>query len=326
MSKLNRLSGFCNLKKFSCFRFRLFENSFGHLPSLQSLNLCQCDWSEFGVHWLDYLHGLIELGIDKPINFTHVDLGALVNLQRLYVYGFPYLNILKTVNKASLCYLEIWDSYKSLDINKVFSIIRQFKKLDNLNLKNFEFNDFDISTLLSGLTGIKCLSVDGCTIKKIKLNIDSLVSDPRIVKNQQPRNQEKPESESIAIFPRLEKLTLKNIFLASVYRHMFREMTNLTYLDLSWNRLEYLPDGVFAHLVNLVELLIAWNKLTRVSETTFGGLVQLRKLDLRYNPLRNFHPSVLSHAINLERVDLSGCAKLDNLDALKEVYKDKITL
>lgn len=319
---IKRLSGLYHLRKLKCSRFRLSEHSFGHLPSLQKLVLRECDWSEIGEHSLDSQQNLRELCIQKPINFTHVDLSALVNLNKLVLECLDSFKILETCNKDSLCELDLRNTYqdeKTEAIEAVLEMLPRFENLEILSVSRFRVDCFDIS-LLSGLPSLKCLSINSFKKETIKLNSDLYISE---IKTENKQHHSEPR------LPRLEKLELRYCCLKSVNRDMFRELSGLKLLDLSFNKLECLLDGVFSDLVNLEEFSIAHNEISRVSEGIFAGLVKLRKLNLDFNPLKSLEPSAFSHMTNLEEVSLIldyeiELQNLDALNALEAFYKDKI--
>lgn len=309
--KLNHLSGLSQLNELILKAFRLNPNSFGHLPSLRTLKLINCDWSKFGEHSLDSLTSLRDLSISRPFNFTNqLDLSALVNLKNLYLHNCPStLEILENVNH-DLIDLKIFNPSGGFLFNMLLRKLGRFEKLESLRLVHIDIHDFDINWLTNH-PNLKYLEITSCKIKTITLNRDSCDSEAKIKDNKQ------------RIFPRLERLCLENNDLESLHRDVFREFSCLKTLDLSDNQLECLPDGVFADLANLEELLIWNNSITKVSGATFAGLVQLRTLDLSFNPLESLEPSAFEDMKNLEKFRLVF-TNLSNRDVLQKVYMDKI--
>lgn len=280
----------------------MFQASFGYLPSLRSLYLNQCDCSEFGRSSLEtFKTSLRELHILDCVSIAHVDLSVLKRLKKLCIRNVSSVEFLETVNKDSLCELDLNKSFRRHKIEWVFEKIRRFEKLETLNLSYNQIEEFDINWL-SGFAFLKCISVNYCQMKTIKLS---------------------SEAERI---PRLEKLDLSNNLIDRVAKDMFCELACLKSLDLSKNKLESLPDGVFADLISLEKLSISHNRITQVCVGTFVGLVSLRELSLACNPLRDLDPHALSHMNNLEKVHLNG-TNLDNGDAMiaiREFYANKL--
>ncbi|XP_055356843.1 uncharacterized protein LOC129601928 [Paramacrobiotus metropolitanus] len=123
---------------------------------------------------------------------------------------------------------------------------------------------------------------------------------------------------SLAGLPRLQQLllghnsfqdlTATNIFQGALYR-------NLTFLDLSYNNLHYLPIGVEPFADSLEELVLRGNRL-RLPEmynlsgksyvTGFEKFKNLRRLDLSYNHLLKLNSVYLSRIKRLQSLNL-GC-------------------
>ncbi|KAI5615700.1 protein ELFN1, partial [Silurus asotus] len=63
-----------------------------------------------------------------------------------------------------------------------------------------------------------------------------------------------------------------------------KNYSKLTHLDLSYNRIAKLPDGVFSALGSLENLSLSGNKLRTLKNETFADLKKLKTLDLDDNP------------------------------------------
>lgn len=249
-------------------------------------------------YWLDSLSNLTELYINDS---KHVDLSALVNLKKFnFVLCNATLKILDTVN-PDLIDLTIFNSLANFSFDQLLRQLRRFQKLESLHLEFFYINDFDINWLANHLN-LKCLVLNECNIKRKIINRDSYISEKLMNNDCEQR-----------MLPRLEKLSLFNSSLESINRDMLCELSCLKSLDLSYNKIKSLPDGVFADLVNLEELFLKGNHLSQVSQATFAGLVQLRTLDLSQNSLESLDPSTFEHLTNIEQVYLYHM-KLTNRD------------
>lgn len=196
----------------------------------------------------------------------------------------------------------------SLKSEKELKIIRRFENLESLNISITKIKYFDINWLL-GLTRLTSLRISNCEIKTIKFTSDSSISE-----GQQSSQEQQSQSSRL---PRLEKL---NLAFDELNRDMFRGLTCLKLLNLSFNKLKCLPDGVFADLVNLEELVLMYDEITQVSEATFAGLVQLKTLYLSNNPFKRIDPSTFVNMMNLQDVYLDY-KNLTNFDALEELFK-----
>ncbi|XP_044311666.1 toll-like receptor 3 isoform X2 [Varanus komodoensis] len=78
----------------------------------------------------------------------------------------------------------------------------------------------------------------------------------------------------------------------------FKDLVNLTFLDVSHNHLSSAKLGSLPQLENLQELVLSQNKITELKNKDFYflGNSSLRRLDLSLNPLKEFDPDCF-HAI-----------------------------
>ncbi len=83
---------------------------------------------------------------------------------------------------------------------------------------------------------------------------------------------------------------------------MFSGLSRLTFLDLHYNQISVLSEGVFSGLNQLTSLDLSGNRISVLSEGVFSGLNQLTSLDLSGNRI-----SVLSEGV------FSGLSQLTNL-------------
>jgi hypothetical protein len=90
------------------------------------------------------------------------------------------------------------------------------------------------------------------------------------------------------LFGHLPLLTfsLRTTRFSEVTTKTFSSLTRLQYLDLSSNKIIYIPDGAFDKLVDLRELYLAQNRIQTIGEQTFGEnlMVTLKVLRLGSNP------------------------------------------
>ena len=93
---------------------------------------------------------------------------------------------------------------------------------------------------------------------------------------------------------------------------MFKELRNLTYLDMSWNQPINFNSTPFMKLEYLEDLYLGGCRLQNLSDTMFTGLSNLLKLDLRWNHLHHLPSRVFVRLTNLKVLDLS----YNNLDHL----------
>ncbi|KGM97620.1 hypothetical protein Z956_01240 [Clostridium botulinum D str. CCUG 7971] len=81
--------------------------------------------------------------------------------------------------------------------------------------------------------------------------------------------------------------------------------SNVTELDLTVNRIEDLPKGVFDNLNQLTCLKLTVNKLKTLPEGIFDKLLNLKKIDLERNKLENLPKGIFNKLTKLETLILS---------------------
>ncbi|XP_071445943.1 toll-like receptor 6 [Hetaerina americana] len=92
---------------------------------------------------------------------------------------------------------------------------------------------------------------------------------------------------------------------------IFRDLYTLQILDLSYNRLESLPPGIFAPCSNLHTLILSQNKLTRIDARALNGLFVLSLLSLDNNQIQRLDPESLTNCTALQDLNLNGNALKD---------------
>ncbi|KAF5290884.1 hypothetical protein FQA39_LY14564 [Lamprigera yunnana] len=86
---------------------------------------------------------------------------------------------------------------------------------------------------------------------------------------------------------------------------LFRYSTNLRLLDISQNNLEYLPIGIFQNLKNLKYLYMWSNKFSTLNTKTFEDLENLEILELRNTNLESLPDDIFYSLINLRMISLA---------------------
>jgi len=123
------------------------------------------------------------------------------------------------------------------------------------------------------------------------------------------------------------KLDLSYNNLTSLPEGIFDKLVNLVYFDLSYNKLKSLPEGIFDKLVNLVVFDLSYNKLKSLPEGIFDNIVNLEGLYLNNNHIGSLPEGIFDKLVNLVDFDLTY-NKLkslpegifDNLVNLKGLY------
>ncbi|CRK99841.1 CLUMA_CG013144, isoform A [Clunio marinus] len=94
-----------------------------------------------------------------------------------------------------------------------------------------------------------------------------------------------PENAS-AVFPNLERYQAKRCSILEVHYSNFIGLPKLQMLDLSGNQIEILQDDVFKDLTSLELLQLSYNKIENINERNFNGLGNLELLELGHNQLQ----------------------------------------
>lgn len=95
---------------------------------------------------------------------------------------------------------------------------------------------------------------------------------------------------------------------------IFKNMTALQHLDLSWNLLTTIPDNVFIDLPRLKYLILSHNPIVYISGQAFHGFKALRNLQLSHTGIKQLHAgysgssSILKGLTAMEELDLSSNA------------------
>ncbi|XP_052759060.1 toll-like receptor Tollo [Galleria mellonella] len=88
--------------------------------------------------------------------------------------------------------------------------------------------------------------------------------------------------------------------------YTFTFYTQLTILDISYNRIQELGSKNFENNMDMTNLNVSHNMLKRLDKDTFMGLKRLIDLDLSDNEISNIHAQTFKDLSMLERLDLSN--------------------
>ena len=83
-------------------------------------------------------------------------------------------------------------------------------------------------------------------------------------------------------------------------------LTNLTFLDISNNRLADLPNNCFIDFDQIITLKADFNNITYLKNGVFRGMVKLYKLNLSHNQIDDLVNGVFNSTKNLMEIDLSN--------------------
>ncbi|XP_045770879.1 protein artichoke-like [Maniola jurtina] len=88
--------------------------------------------------------------------------------------------------------------------------------------------------------------------------------------------------------------------------YTFTFYSQLTILDISYNRVQDLGSKNFDNNMEMTHLNVSHNTLKRLDKDTFVGLKRLIDLNLSNNDISNIHPQTFKDLAVLERLDLSN--------------------
>lgn len=88
--------------------------------------------------------------------------------------------------------------------------------------------------------------------------------------------------------------------------YTFAFYTQVTILDISYNRIQDLGSKNFESNIEMTNLNVSHNRLKRLEKDTFIGLKRLVDLDLSDNEIRSVHAQTFKDLSVLERLDLSN--------------------
>nr|ABK88278.1 toll-like receptor [Carcinoscorpius rotundicauda] len=102
----------------------------------------------------------------------------------------------------------------------------------------------------------------------------------------------------------VKKLIFERRTRGSVFVSLFKDLTSLESLNLSWNEISFLPEGIFQNLINIKSLQISNNQFKTVPEDIFQPLSNLENLDLGSNKLARLPKYLFSNLSKLKRLYL----------------------
>lgn len=97
------------------------------------------------------------------------------------------------------------------------------------------------------------------------------------------------EESEIVSLKRLQELRLQHNNITDLSRETFNGLITLRILNISYNNIQYLPEGTFASTKELREIYLNNNLLIDLARGVFHRLEQLLILDLSSNQLRSTH-------------------------------------
>lgn len=94
----------------------------------------------------------------------------------------------------------------------------------------------------------------------------------------------------------------------------FKACTNLTLLDLSYNKIENIPFDIFHSNVHIETLLLGGNQIKQIDTTLLYPIWQLKRLELQNNKIQDMSPVIFKKSRSIEILKLQS-NELKDLDA-----------
>lgn len=259
----------------------------------------------------------IEGSFDQFSNLEILDLSNNL-IEKITGNNFKDLKELKKLNLEAN-FLEGLDGglltgLKSLKIlnlqaNRIFFISSgTFENSRNLEYLNLAFNRLQklYARIFNPLVNLKDLYLNNMRINSIE--DEAFLGLERLTKLS--LKDDHLENISKNTFKGLRGLT--HLDLRQSFKHMenitFYELKNLQMLDLSYNDLKSLEEGVLSNQKHLKTLVLDGNRFEDVQKfsTSTKELKELNEISLRNNNITRFSQSSFFNYINLKKLDLSS--------------------
>lgn len=121
----------------------------------------------------------------------------------------------------------------------------------------------------------------------------------------------------------LQKVTFRSCNISVIHMDTFLKLANLTYLDLSGNKITTLHIHTFKESKQLMILYLTKNNIRKIENGLFQNLESLMKLDIGYNKLERIERHAFVHNEALQYLDLRG-NNLTELDG--NIIKELVSL
>lgn len=132
---------------------------------------------------------------------------------------------------------------------------------------------------------------------------DSTVEAIIVMKKHQVKNLPEDIGEK---FANLQKLTVTSCSVALINNKHFRNLSELSILNLRKNEIATIESDAFKDLLKLNVLNLGHNKIQNLHPTLFISLINLKSLNLNDNFIENLDAKIFDSLVQLRSVSLSG--------------------
>ncbi|XP_066507030.1 toll-like receptor 8b [Hoplias malabaricus] len=231
------------------------------------------DLSRNNVYYInpDNLHAV---GNITCLNFSYNDISS-------------YLNGTEFVHFPKLKYLDLSHNRVYLRLKSAFSELKELEILDLSHNKHY-FEIAGVSHTLAFLEHLEHLKILNLSWNEINTLSDKTLNSSSLKDLNFQGN-------------RLDIMWKKD----KGFKNLFRFLSNLTHLDISYNKLSQIPEDILCYFPQtLTYLNLNRNQLSNFSWEQLGCLNHLQVLDLSKNKLDFVAESLVSHTSSLRVLDL----------------------
>ena len=336
-------------------------DTFKHLPHLKVLNLERNNLTTLDSSVFQYIPGLTSLIIGRNQFSKIPDVSGLLFLEYLDLernnitnssLGINFKNLaqltnltlssnpISTLTNSSFSNMSSSAKVKRLDLHncKLQEIaFDAFLPLKYLNVLSLDANRMHADLLQQALYGLRFannltqLNLDNSRLMELSNTTFQYLAKTSL-RSLSARycNIKTVTSGTFQHLAKLQYVSLENNVIETIEEDAFLNVNELITLDLSRNRLPYVPDANSVKLRNLKQLVLSHNSIAATSKLTpasFIGYDKLEELTLQSNQIITIPSNVFIHVPNLRSLMLgynrittldkyafNGLNKLENLD------------
>ncbi|CEF60040.1 Leucine-rich repeat and Leucine-rich repeat,typical subtype and Leucine rich repeat 4-containing protein [Strongyloides ratti] len=281
------------------------ENAFHNLPKLEKLNFSGNKISKiFEKRIFRSVNNLVSLNLShnnlkkfnaKMVSFEPIGLKILdLSFNKLQKIDIGYM-------KQSLIKIFLNNNNLLTTDGRTF---QDFRKLKFIDLSFNEILDIPMDSFF-GSKSLEHVMLSHNSISKLKV---STFIDQQLSTLDVSWNMISNIDEGVFKNNGVEFIDLSHNLLTEVPTKQLNNIKgSLKYLNLQYNKIEYLSKMDFSDFHNITHLYLSNNNIKSIDENTFMSLTKLEVLDISNNPITSWSPNALSHlSVNLITLSLSN--------------------